>query len=206
MTAMIIRAVIFDLDGTITQPCFDFDAIRIEMGFSKDAGPVLELMQGMTPQELTHAEKILLAHEQHAVDLSALNPGAAETLATLRKAGLPIGILTRNLRENALAVARKHNLTFDYVIGRLEGPAKPDPFGVQHICRAFKVEPREALVVGDYLFDLFCARGAGAIPVWFRNSRTTENFSSSADYTIDALPELLPIIHSRNYFKEISNA
>jgi HAD superfamily hydrolase (TIGR01509 family) len=148
----------------------------------------------------------LLAHEQRAVDLSTLNPGAAETLAALRKAGLPIGILTRNLRENAMAVAHKHDLTFDCVIGRLEGPAKPDPFGVQHICSAFAIEPRESLVVGDYLFDLLCARNAGAIPVWFRNSHATEDFSSSADYTIDALPDLLSIIHSLNRFKEISNA
>ena len=35
---MQIKAVIFDLDGTITQPFFDFDAIRKEMGFPPTPG------------------------------------------------------------------------------------------------------------------------------------------------------------------------
>jgi len=47
---MAIRAVIFDLDGTITQPYFDFDAIREQMGLERDSGPVLEQMENMTRQ------------------------------------------------------------------------------------------------------------------------------------------------------------
>ena len=35
---MTITTVIFDLDGTITRPFLDFDAIRAEMGLSADAG------------------------------------------------------------------------------------------------------------------------------------------------------------------------
>ncbi len=46
---MAIRAVIFDLDGTITQPFFDFDAIRAEMGLTREDGPVWEAMQRMSP-------------------------------------------------------------------------------------------------------------------------------------------------------------
>jgi HAD superfamily hydrolase (TIGR01549 family) len=203
---MTIRAVIFDLDGTITQPSIDFDAIRAEMGFPADAGPVLELMQRMTADDLARAISILSRHEQQAVELSALNPGASETLSALRSAGLPIGILTRNLKENALAVAQKHGLVFDFVVGRDEGPAKPDPFGILLICSEFAVEPHEAIVVGDYLFDLVCARNAGSVPVWFRNSSAGQDFSSSADYTINALPELLPIVAAVNHQKESSNA
>ena len=48
---MSIKAVIFDLDGTITRPFFDFDAIREEMGLDRNAGPVLEAMEKMTPQQ-----------------------------------------------------------------------------------------------------------------------------------------------------------
>jgi len=42
---MPIKAVIFDLDGTITRPYFDFDAIREEMGLDRNSGPVLEAME-----------------------------------------------------------------------------------------------------------------------------------------------------------------
>jgi HAD superfamily hydrolase (TIGR01549 family) len=206
MDDMTIKTIIFDLDGTITQPCIDFDAIRRDMGFAPDAGPILELMQKMTPQQRLLADQVLYTHEQRAIESSTLNTGAAETLSAIHQAGLPIGILTRNLKENALAVGQKHALHFDFIVGREDGPAKPDPFGVLHICQAFAVPPREAMVVGDYLFDLLCARNAGAIPVWFRNSKASEDFASFADHTIDALPQLLAIIAAANHNKENANA
>jgi len=166
---MRIKAVIFDLDGTITQPFFDFDAIRQEMGYPPEAEPILELMQKMTQQERNNAERILQVHEDRAVAESVLNPGAKETLAELRRRGILIGILTRNKRDNAVAVADKHDLMFDAVVGREEGPAKPDPFGVLHLCKQFAIRPPESLVVGDYLFDLLCAKAANAIAVLLKN-------------------------------------
>ncbi len=77
---MRIKAVIFDLDGTITQPFFDFDAIRLEMGYPPDAGPILELMEKMTAGKREAAEKILLAHEEKAVAESTLNPAQKRRL------------------------------------------------------------------------------------------------------------------------------
>ena len=108
---MSIKAVIFDLDGTITQPYFDFDAIREEMGLERNSGPVLEAMEKMTVQQRQRAEEILHFHERRAVTESTLNAGAKQTLSELRKAGIGIGILTRNRRSNVLAVAEKHNLS-----------------------------------------------------------------------------------------------
>ena len=56
---MTITTVIFDLDGTITEPFFDFDAIREEMGLRRDAGPLLELMEDMDENELLRTKQIL---------------------------------------------------------------------------------------------------------------------------------------------------
>ncbi len=80
---MSIKAVIFDLDGTITQPYFDFDAIREEIGLARDSGPVLESMEKMTAQERQEAERILHYHEDKAVAESQLNAGAGQTLSAL---------------------------------------------------------------------------------------------------------------------------
>jgi HAD superfamily hydrolase (TIGR01509 family) len=194
---MQIKAVIFDLDGTITEPFFDFDAIRREMGFAPDAGPILELMEKMTPQQRETAERILQVHEDKAVAESKLNPGARETLDKLRKAGILIGILTRNKRENALAVADKHGLKFDAVVDREDGPVKPDAFGVLHLCKQFGIKPQEALVVGDYLFDLLCARTAEAIPVLLKNHRKADEFAKYADFVIENITEILQIIERK---------
>ncbi len=195
---MPIRAVIFDLDGTITQPYLDFACIREEMGMDRNGGPILEAMARMTPQQRQRAETILLAHEEKAVAESQLNAGAKEALVAIRTRGLPIGILTRNRKDNAWAVARKHGLHFDAVVGREDGPVKPDGFGVQHLCRQFHVEPAQTLLVGDYLFDLLCARAAGAIPVLLMNHERADEFAQHADFTVGSLAELLPIIDRHN--------
>ncbi|MBN2269048.1 MAG: HAD family hydrolase [Sedimentisphaerales bacterium] len=191
---MPIKAVIFDLDGTITRPCLDFDLIREEMGLSADSGPILESMERMTIPQRQRVEEILHRHEQKAVAESKLNPGTRQTLATLRKAGIRIGILTRNKRSNALAVARKHNLKFDAVIGREEGPAKPDCFGVLQLCREFGVDPAQTAVVGDYLFDLLCAKAAGAVAVLLANHNQADDFAEHADFCIEKIGRIIQIV------------
>ena len=194
---MSIKAVIFDLDGTITRPYFDFDAIRKEMGLPKDSGPILESMQKMTPQQRQRAEEILHFHESRAVAESVLNAGAKRTLSALRKDGIRIGILTRNRRSNALAIAKKHKLRFDTIVDREDGPIKPDAFGVMRICEEFEVKPDETLVVGDYLFDLLCAKAAGAVAVLLANSKQADKFTEHADFTIGTMDQILEIVESK---------
>jgi len=194
---MSIKAVIFDLDGTITQPFFDFDAIRQEMGLGRDSGPVLESMKKMSPERRKEAERILHFHESRAVTESRLNTGAKETLQALCKAGIHIGILTRNRRSNALAVAEKHNLKFDAIVDREDGPVKPDAFGVLEICRQFGVKPQETLVVGDYLYDMLCAKAAGAVSVLLANSNQAGQFAEHADFTIETIDQILQIIEDK---------
>jgi HAD superfamily hydrolase (TIGR01509 family) len=202
---MPIKAVIFDLDGTITQPYFDFDAIREEIGLARDSGPLLESMEKMTPHLRQKAEEILYSHEEKAVLESKLNNGAKETLSKLRESGIHIGILTRNKRDNAHAIARKHNLKFDAVIGREDGPVKPDAFGVLQLCRQFGVEPPETLLVGDYLFDLLCAKAAGACAVLLTNHHQADDFAEHADFCIENITEILDIVANKNQEQRIQN-
>ena len=198
---MAIKAAIFDLDGTITQPFFDFDAIRQEMGLDKDAGPVWEAMAQMGPQERRRAQRILDSYEQRAVTVSQLNPGARETLDALRNASIFIGVLTRNRRSNVLEVARKHDLQFDAIVDREDGPVKPDAFGVLRLCEQFGVEPQETVVVGDYLFDMLCARAAGAGAVLLVNHEKAAEFANSADITIERIDEVLDIVEEKRRIK-----
>ena len=194
---MAIKAVIFDLDGTITRPYFDFDTIREEIGLDRNSGPVLESMEKMTPQERLRAEKILDYHEQKAVKESELNNDAKETLSKLRAAGIHIGILTRNKKDNAFAIAQKHGLKFDAVVGREDGPVKPDSFGVLYLCKQFDVKPKETLLVGDYLFDLLCAKTAGAFAVLLKNHKQAIDFIEHADFCIENISQILDIIERK---------
>jgi len=194
---MPIRAVIFDLDGTITEPYFDFDAIREEIGMARNSGPILEAMEKMSPEQRRRAEAILHFHEDKALAASELNVGARETLEELRRRGLRIGILTRNRKSNAAAIAEKHHVQFDAIVGREDGPVKPDVFGVRHLCECFGVQPAQTLLVGDYLHDLLCARAAGAIPVLLANHPRAPEFVQHADFVIQNLHEILQIVDDR---------
>jgi HAD superfamily hydrolase (TIGR01509 family) len=194
---MAIEAVIFDLDGTITRPYFDFDAIREEIGLAKDSGPILESMGKMTAEQRNRAEQILRSHEEKAVMESTLNPGAKRTLSALRAAGIKIGVLTRNRRSNAFAIADKHGLKFDAVVDREDGPIKPDAFGVLRLCEQFGVKPQDTLVVGDYLFDLQCAKAAGAVAVLLTNHQRADEFAEHADFCIENISGILQIIRER---------
>jgi len=194
---MKIKTVIFDLDGTITMPFLDFDAIRRQIGLSEDAGPILEAMEKMPPQQRACAERILNEHERRAVDESVLNFKARETLQTLRENHINIGILTRNKRSNALAIADKHGLIFDSIVDREAGPVKPDAFGVLRLCEHFGTAAEATLVVGDFLYDLLSARAAGAVAVLLKNHHHGKDFSEHADFTIESLDEVLGIIKAK---------
>lgn len=158
---MKIKAVYFDLDGTLTEPYLDFDQIRREMGGVE--GPILEAMEKMDAERRREVEAILLRHEHEAAVESRLNPGAWETLEYLRGERVRIGLITRNQRKSVEHVCRKHNMSFDAVITREDGPAKPDPYAVLKLCEMLEVEPGESVMVGDYLFDLLSGKRAADI-------------------------------------------
>jgi HAD superfamily hydrolase (TIGR01549 family) len=192
-----IRTVIFDLDGTITEPFFDFEAIRQEIGICDSAVSILDAMEQMTAQDRSIAETILKKHEDAAVSGSTLNRGTEKTLRELRNSSINIGILTRNTKDNTIAVAKKHNLKFDAIIGRHDGPVKPDAFGVIKLCSIFATRPEETLVVGDYLHDLLSAKAAGAFAVLIKTHKGSEKFEPHADYVITSLDEILEIIENK---------
>ena len=189
---MKIAAVIFDLDGTITKPYLDFNQIRVEIGNIQ--GPLLEAMEKMTPEDRLRAEEILHRHELDAAENSQLNPHVPQLLRLLHDQKRLLGIVTRNRLDSVQRVCRIHNLMFDGISTRDDGPAKPDPFAVLHVCEQINVPPHKSLVVGDYLFDLQSARRAGAKSVLYRSQQHSRGHEHEADFVIDNLNELPNLI------------
>ena len=192
MDDMKVLGVVFDLDGTLTRPCLDFDQIRAEIGDIN--GPLLEAMAEMSPERLAWAEEVLHRHEKVAATNSQLNDGACDLLERLREEQRSVGLVTRNCRKNVELFCEIHGISFDAVVTREDGPPKPDPFGVQRVCEVMGVSPSDSVMVGDYVFDLISGRRAGALSVLLGSQENHQEFVSEADYVIATLDELPGVI------------
>ncbi len=187
-----IRAVIFDLDGTLTVPILDFDAIRREIGLQR--GPVWEAILEMNPSDRQKAEAILLRHEIDAARICRLQPDTTMILSELDRRGLAVAVLTRNCRESWKIVRDRFNFNIDYSYTREDGPMKPDPAPVIELAQRMKVKPEDSLVVGDFLFDIQAGKSAGTKTALLINHGPVPEYASIADYIIWNLRELLPIV------------
>ena len=189
------RAVIFDLDGTLTEPVLDFDAIRAEIGLP-DNVPILEYIERLTVAERAHAEAVMVRHERAAIAQATLADGCADLLGHLRDREIPIAILTRNVREVVETFARMFTFQFHAVYTREDGPPKPSPAGALSLCRAMGVAPAHTLAVGDYKYDVMAGRDAGCRTVLVdREGLAAHELVDwgSPDLVVKSLRELLPL-------------
>jgi len=188
------KAIIFDLDGTITAPYLDFNRIRLEIGMDANAGPILEAMERMSEPQRRRAEEILLRHEAEAAEASTLNEGAQEVLRWLETRGIRRAVITRNSRVSADRVIEKHALRFDVVHTREDGEIKPSPEPVLAVCRQLRLSPSETWVVGDYLFDVQSGRTAGARTALLWPKAELPPWSDQADHVIRRLTDLVSLL------------
>lgn len=180
------------MDGTLTRPQFDFDAIRREIGLKDE--PILEALVRMDPEERRRAEAILNKYEAQFAASSELQPGAEAIVSAIRRAGIAQVLMTRNSRESTAVFLERHRLTFDLVWTRADGPMKPSPEPVLEICRRLDVAPAQAWVIGDYLYDIQCGRGAGAHTVLLLNNGKRPRWADEAEHVIESLDALAAIL------------
>ncbi len=104
---------------------------------------------------------VLQHHESQAAQSVPLRPGVGEMLQSLKDQGVTTALLSRNSRQSVETVMSRHQLSFDMVVSRDEPPIKPDPQSITRIMRQCSAAAARTLMVGDYIFDLEAARGAG---------------------------------------------
>ena len=156
-----IRGFIFDLDNTLVDSRLDFEQMRREMDLPEGL-PILEAIDSLPAERAQRCHEVLHQHELAGAERAALLPGVGELLDTLRRRELPIAVATRNSREIARAMLTKCGISCDLLLTRDCGPVKPDPWPVQFACRIWRLAPSEAVMIGDYRFDVESGRAAGA--------------------------------------------
>ncbi|MBN2439667.1 MAG: HAD family hydrolase [Deltaproteobacteria bacterium] len=196
-----IRAVLFDFDGTLTEPgSLDFGVIREAVGCPKGR-PVLEFINGMASQaERAEALKILDAFEAEAARQSRPNSGAEDVLEFLRTQGMKVGIISRNsmvsIRTALNNFERIRPADFAVILSRDDTyNPKPSPEGILAAAGMLGIPVTQVLVVGDFVFDVEAGRKAGAITAFLTNRGSSHPCAYPSDFTLEHLGELKEIIN-----------
>lgn len=190
-----IKAVIFDFDGTITKPFLNFRRIKSEIGLPEDEIYLLEKMYELPDARRKRAFEILEGYEAEAVGSSELNEGVPEVLSFLKEKQIKTALLTRNSRISMTNACQKHGLCFDLIVTREDAPPKPKPDGIFFASRNLGIPTSQILLVGDYLFDIMAGKAAGVKTVLLTNGHTAD-WDIKSDYTIKQLTELISLIRS----------
>uniref|UniRef100_A0A7V4DHP5 phosphoglycolate phosphatase n=1 Tax=Candidatus Caldatribacterium californiense TaxID=1454726 RepID=A0A7V4DHP5_9BACT len=181
------RAVIFDIDGTITDtnPLLLEAIQRAYQEFTGEEKPkeyfvfTLGIPSPETVQKLGIPEDNSQDFVRRWQDLikeamprARLFPGMREVLETLKEADIPMAIVTAKVRSE-MSYQFDHlglNHFFRVIICAEDAPRpKPYPDPLLLACEKLSVAPQEALFLGDSVYDITAARLAGvpfALALW----------------------------------------
>lgn len=212
-----VRALIFDLDGTLIDSKLDLirsvNAMLLEMGrkmlhedtisgYIGHGAPQLiakALGNSAAEEECERALKFFLAHyEGHKLDSTCAYPGVVEALEDLRR--LPMAVLTNKPVRVSVRILEGLGLKkyFQAVYGGNSFETKkPDPLGARKILEEFGAAPAEAIVIGDSEVDVQTARNAGTFAATVNYGFGTHDRATyPADVYLDRLTDLAPLLRN----------
>jgi HAD superfamily hydrolase (TIGR01549 family) len=178
-----IRAVVFDLDGTLVDTTglilnTYVEAIRLLGGAEVtiddilanfNIGPtpiVLERFLGR-PISAEDLDVYFLAYEAAISKLQHL-PGVPDMLERLGREGYQLGLFTSATRRAVSLVLPRAGLDgyFEAIVAGDEViHPKPAPEGLELVCKKLGVRPEAVAYIGDAEVDLACARSARVVGI-----------------------------------------
>ena len=217
---MSIKAVLFDLDGTLLDtledignavnrimagkgfPTHDLDVYRYFVG---DGSAML--ISRALPEEKRNDDTIRACLREFMADYRQNSnvktkpyKGVPEMLNALTARGLKMTILSNKPHELTKQCATEllSNWKFDEVIGQRNGtPPKPDPTGALEVAKRLNIPPGDFLYIGDSGVDMKTAVASGMFPVgvlWgFRSMGELKDNGSLA--LVDRPSEILSLLY-----------
>jgi phosphoglycolate phosphatase len=178
-----LKAVLFDLDGTLLDTAPDFSFVldtmmarrqrppvpyaKVRQAVSHGARGLVEMAFGLTPDADEFEplrQELLDLYGSHLADSTRLFDGLDELLDLLEQRGVAWGIATNKpalyaeplLRQLELASRCAVLVCPDHVTHR-----KPHPESLQLACQRIGCELDEAIYIGDHRRDIECGINAG---------------------------------------------
>lgn len=213
-----IKAVIFDLDGTLVNSLGDLcDSTNFalrqyglpereykEFNYLVGDGVPKLIERAIGPERFNKdlhkkVHKAFMEHYRlHYLDKTAPYDRISECLESFKNKGLQMAVLSNKVDEMAVKVVDKLlDGYFSLVFGKREDyPLKPDPALTLEIIKNLGVKPCECAFVGDSGMDMATAKNAGCVALgvlWgFRTAE--ELLQNGADYLAQTPDEMLNII------------
>lgn len=190
------KGVIFDLDGTLVDSRLNFSQICLDIGWPVGT-PLLEQLGQLSCQhEAARASNIIRQHELAGAVAASWMPGAKELLFKLKQRGLPLAILTRNMRDATWLMCQRLQIPIELILTREDCAAKPDPEGLHQIAAQWQLPAKQLVYVGDYLFDLQVAANAGMASCLYLNHQN-QHFLPQADYSFRHYDDFIPVLSEK---------
>lgn len=202
-----LRAAIFDFDGTLTELTLDFGQMRREVeaiaeGYASasairglDGLYTLEMIDELSrlldrqgPPFRAEALGVLCEMEVKAAVGKEVYPYTRDVLTALRAEGFKVGVITRNCTGAIETVFPDLRAYVDAVATRDDvREVKPDPEHVRAMLRSLGVDAPGALLVGDHPTDMMAGIAAGAHTLGLLAGRTSraDLEQAGAEYVAD---------------------
>jgi phosphoglycolate phosphatase len=172
---MIIRAVLFDLDGTLVDSLEDLtdavnhtrsafslprlakDAVRLKVG--KGArNLVQQVIPEVTAADIDRALGMFLEfNKQHIADKSRLYPGIAAILHELATRDIKMAVISNKNEDLSTLILQALGINdlFESICGGDTYPErKPSPLPLLNIAAKLGIAPNECVMVGDSINDI----------------------------------------------------
>lgn len=177
-----LKAIIFDLDGTLLNTAPDIMRV-LNASLAKFSLPPVESLERLYKMVGDGAynlvDRAVPEDKKQLVDAvykdyvpafaacdnanTALYYGEGEVLEKLKAAGVKLAVLSNKPQSATQAVCAQllGRYNFDMLLGQGQFPLKPDPSGAEYIMRALGVEKDECIFTGDGETDVKTAKNAG---------------------------------------------
>lgn len=218
-----VRAVLFDLDGTLIDTAPDFIRIinlmcneeniqppsehLIRAQVSEGARAMVNLiypaLQANSPELLRIRQQFLDIYQQNIAVDTCLFPAMDDVLRQLEKNDIPWGIVTNKPRGLSELLLDALNLTERCSV--LVCPedvkhTKPDPEPMYLAAKQLNIAPEQIIYVGDHPRDIDAGRAAGMPTVlaaygYLPPAHRDDLASWQADYIIHNVSELGHLLH-----------
>lgn len=215
MTAKHIKAVAFDLDGTLVDSIPDLaaaaNAMRQHLGLPALAelriqqhvgdGIASLVHRAITDERDAQAESALWErgftffvqyYREHLSVHSRVYDGVSDALGLLRTLQLPQVVITNKSERLAVPLLEQLGMasSFSMILGGDSLPEKkPSAMPLLHACQTLGIRPEELAMVGDSVNDVLAARQAGSLAVVVSYGYG-DAASLEADHVVDSLVEL----------------